>query len=166
MKRWLRRESSFYQTAGPRLRCFLGRRLQIALFCAVMCGASRATQLETDGPIRLTSVEGLVVNSWGKPVKDIEVTLSRDNKILLSTHTDQAGAFQFDHASGDYLFRVTRSENAPAARQIVVRMELVTLVQRKKLYVILGPGACTDACSSVLTSKQEFDKALRKLNRH
>ncbi len=86
--------------------------------------------------------------------------------MLLSTHTDPKGAFEFDHASGEYLFRVERSANAPAAREILVRMELATLVQRKKLYVILGPGACTDACSSIFTSKQEFDKALRKLNRH
>jgi Carboxypeptidase regulatory-like domain len=156
--------TSFCQTAGPRLRCFWGRTLHIALFSVVACCASHA-QLETAGPIRLSSVEGLVVNSWGKPVANLEVTLSQDGKVALKTHTDQAGAFQFDHASGDYLFQVTRSEYAPAARQIVARMELVTLMERKKLYVILGPGACMDACSSVLTSKQEFERSLRKLNR-
>jgi Carboxypeptidase regulatory-like domain len=156
----------FHQTAGHWLRCFLGRALLVALFCVAVCGASPATQLETNGPIHLTSVEGLVADSWGKPVANIEVTLSQDGKVVSKTHTDQAGAFQFDHASGNYLFQVARSENAPAARQIVVRMELVTLAQRKKLYVILGPGACLDACSSVLTSKQDFDKALKKMNRH
>jgi Carboxypeptidase regulatory-like domain len=165
MKRRLCGETSFYQTAGPRLRCFLGRALPLALLCVVICGASQR-QLESDGPIRLTAVKGLVVNTWGKPVANVEVTLSQDAKVVSKTRTDQAGAFQFDHASGDYLFQVARSEYAPAARQIVVRMELVTLAQQKKLYVIVGPGACMDECSSVLTSKRDFDQALRKLNRH
>jgi hypothetical protein len=165
MKRRLCGKSGFIQTAGPRLRYFLSRALELALFGVVVCGASHA-QLEINGPIRLTSVEGLVVNSWGKPVSNVEVTLSQDGKVVLKTHTDQVGAFQFDHASGDYLFEVARSEYAPAARRIVARMELVTLIERKKLYVILGPGACMDACSSVLTSKQEFNQTLRKLNRH
>jgi hypothetical protein len=165
MKRWSCRVTSFKRTAGLRLRCFLDYALQVALFCMTVCGASHA-QLETNGPIRLTSVEGLVVNTWGKPVANLEVSLSQDSKVVSKTRTDKTGVFQFDHISGDYLFQVARSEYAPAARQVVVRLELLTLAERKKLYVILGPGACMDACSSVLTSKREFDQALQHLNRH
>ncbi len=44
--------------------------------------------------------------------------------------------------------------------------EIVTVLERKKLYVVLGPGACQDACSSVFTNKRDFDKAIRKINRH
>jgi Carboxypeptidase regulatory-like domain len=165
MKRWSYRDTGSKKTAGLRLRCFLDLALQLALFCMVVSGTSQA-QLEKDGPIRLTSVEGLVVNTWGKPVANIEVTLSQDAKVVSKTRTDRAGAFQFDHASGDYLFQVVRSEYAPATRQVVVRLELVTLAERKKLYVILGPGACDDACSSIFTSKREFDQALQKMNRH
>jgi hypothetical protein len=165
MKRWLRRETSCDAAAGLRLRCSLDHALQIALFCVTVCGPSHA-QLETNGPVRLASVEGLVVNTWGKPVANLEVSLSQEAKVVSKTRTDKAGVFQFEHISGDYLFQVARSEYAPAARQVVVRMELVTLAERKKLYVILGPGACMDACSSVLTSKREFDQALQKLNRH
>jgi Carboxypeptidase regulatory-like domain len=165
MKRWLCRETSCKRAAGLRLRCFLRHALQIVLFCVTVCGASRA-QLETNGPIRLTSVEGLVVNTWGKPVANLEVSLSQDARVVSKTHTDKAGLFRFGHVSGDYLFQVARSEYAPAARQVVVRLELLTLAERKKLYVILGPGACMDACSSVLTSKREFDQALQNLNRH
>ena len=159
------RKSVMYQTAGHWLRCFLGRAAMVGLVCAPVCPASYG-QLDVKGPIHLISVEGLVVDTFGKPVANVEVSLARDNKVLLSTHTDKAGAFQIDHASGDYLFHVARSAYAPASQSIVVRLELVTLAQRKKLYVILGPGACADACSSVLTSKQEFEKTLRKLNKH
>jgi Carboxypeptidase regulatory-like domain len=165
MRRWLCRESNCDATAGLRLRCFLDHALQIALFCVTVCGTSHA-QIEIKGPVRLASVEGLVVNTWGKPVANLEVSLSQDAEVVSKTRTDNAGAFQFEHISGNYLFQVARSEYAPAARRVVVRLELVTLAERKKLYVILGPGACMDACSSVLTSKREFDQALQKLNRH
>jgi hypothetical protein len=165
MKRWLCRRTSLNQTAGLRLRYFLGRALQIALLGVTMRSALHA-QIAVESPIRVAHVEGYVVNSSGKPVANVEVTLSRDETVLLSTHTDLSGIFRFDHASGDYWFRVARSKYAPAARQIVVREEVVTLLQRKKLYVILGPGACMDECSSVFTSKREFDQVLRKTNRY
>lgn len=148
---------------GIWLRCFLGRMLALALVYVAFGGVSYA-QPDKDGPIRLMHVEGFVVNSHGTPVVNAEVTLSRDDKVRLSTRTDQSGAFHFDHAEGNYMFGVARTENAPAAHPIVVRAELATIVDRKKLYVVLGPGACEDACSSVYTSKQEFDHAIRKMS--
>ena len=54
----------------------------------------------------------------------------------------------------------------PQLREIVVTDEVVTALERKKLYVILGPGACQDECSLILTSKHDFDREIRKRNRH
>jgi hypothetical protein len=164
MKRAVSAKVGIFRQRGFWLRCFLGRTLLIALVCTALCGVTCAQQLEQDGPIRLAHAEGFVTNSYGKPVANVEVTLWRDDKVRMSTRTDQAGAFRFDHAEGNYVLRVARTENAPAARQIVVRGELATLLERKKLYVVLGPGACADECSSVYTSKQEFDHAIRKMN--
>jgi hypothetical protein len=59
---------------------------------------------------------------------------------------------------------VARTEYAPAVREIIVTDELITRAERKRLYVIVGPGACEDECSSVLTSKQQFEKAIRPGN--
>jgi hypothetical protein len=146
------------------LRCFLGGVIWI---CAFAAGSDAwGAQLDVPGPEHLTRVEGLVVNSSGKPVAGVEVTLVRDDTVAYRTRTDQSGAFRFEHVSGRYTFRVARSDNAPAAREIVVTEEIVTRVERKKLYVILGPGACMDECSSVLTSKREFERSLRQKNRH
>ena len=145
------------------LRCFLGG---IVLLC-IAGPCSLNAQLDVPGPERLTHVEGLVVNDAGRPVADLEVTLARDEQIAYRAGTDKAGEFRFEHVpAGHYLFRVKRSAAAPAERQIVVTDEVVTALERKKLYVILGPGACQDACSSVLTSKREFDRAIRKMSRH
>ena len=140
------------------LRCFLGCVMMVVL----VCGAAHAQQLDKDGPIRLTHVEGVVVSTRGVPAANVEVTLSQDDKIRASTRTDQAGKFHFDHVTGDYMFRVARTQNAPAAHAIVVRAEIATYLERKKLYVVLGPGACADECSLVVTSKEEFEHAIRK----
>ena len=164
MKRAANARTSISRQRGFWLRCFLGRMLLMALVCAALCGVAHAQQLEPDEPIRLARAEGIVANSYGKPVADVEVTLWRDDKVRMSTRTDQTGAFRFDHAEGSYVLRVARTENAPAARQIVVRAELATLLERKRLYVVLGPGACADECSSVYVSRQEFDHAIRKMN--
>jgi Carboxypeptidase regulatory-like domain len=150
--------------AGLWLRCFLGATIWAVLFLGGEPSVS--AQIDIPKPERLTHVEGIVVNSAGHPVADIEVTLTRDERVMYRTRTDGEGGFEFEHVSGQYLLRVKRSEYAPAAREIAVTDEIVTLLQRKKLYVILGPGACMDACSSVLTSKKDFDQAIRKKNRH
>jgi hypothetical protein len=145
------------------LRCFLGA----AFLCVTVCGVLQA-QVEVDKTEHIAKAEGLVVNSEGKPVTHVEVVLAQDGKPVYTTRTDDRGAFGFDHASGRYTFRVARTaEYAPAVRDVVVNFEIASSVERKKLYVIVGPGACEDACSSVFTSKSEFKKAIKKKkNRH
>jgi len=86
-------------------------------------------------------------------------------KLELSTRTDQSGAFQFEKVKGDYLFQIARTKYAPAERAIFVTDEIITHLERKKLYVILGPAACQDECSAVLTSKRDFDETLRRNRR-
>jgi hypothetical protein len=146
------------------LRCFLGRAFLLALSCAFVQPAAHA-QLEIDGPIHLTHVEGIVANTSGARVPNAEVTLSRDGKVMQTTHTDQSGAFHFEHASGRFTLQVGRTQNAPAVREILASDELLTHIERKKLYVIVGPGACADACSSFFTSKDQFERALKRTNR-
>jgi hypothetical protein len=146
------------------LRCFLSGAIW-SILCLAGSNLSNA-QIEIPGPEHLIHVEGYVVNAAGHPVVNAEVTLVRDEKVAFRTRTDKLGGFRFEHVSGAYLFRVERSEYAPAAREIVVRDELVTRLERKRLYVIVGPGACMDECSSVFTSKREFDQAIREKSRH
>jgi hypothetical protein len=163
MRRRVTSTSILARPAGPRLRCFLSGTFWI-LLCVAGVTALNA-QVDIPGPERLSHVEGYVVNPVGRPVADVEVTLAENDKVAYRTKTDKSGEFRFDHVSGQYTFRVARSEYAPAIREIVVTDEVVTALERKKLYVILGPGACADACSAVLTSKREFDRAIREKKR-
>jgi hypothetical protein len=161
MKRRVLYRSVLARPAGLWLRYFLSA----AIFLAAAAWLN--AQVDIPGPERLTHVEGAVVNSSGHPAADLAVTLLRDGKVTYQTQTDKSGEFKFEHvAAGPYLFRVARSKDAPAERQIVVTEEIVTVLQRKKFYILLGPGACQDACSAIFTSKKDFDKAVRKNNRH
>jgi hypothetical protein len=142
------------------LRCFLGGAIWTAVISVPRVGLS--APIDIPGPEHLTYVEGLVVNSQGHPVGDVGITLDRDGKVAYQTKTSQSGEFHFEHVSGHYTFRVARSDYAPAVREVVVTDEIITRVERKKLYVIVGPGACMDECSAVLTNKREFDQTIRR----
>jgi len=142
------------------LRCFLN-----GAFCIWLCvagGSALNAQVDVPGPERLSHVVGIVVNPVGLAAVDVEVTLNANDKVLYQTKTDKSGEFRLDPIKGQYTFHVVRSEYAPAVRDVVVTDEIVTALARKKLYVVLGPGACADACSAVLTSKKEFDREIRK----
>ena len=134
--------------------------------CFVLLIQRAHAQLDLPKAMHLTHVEGFVATSQGKPLVNTEVTLVRDETVAHATRTDNAGAFHFDHVSGRYSFHVARSDYAPAVREIYVEPEIVTSLQRKKLYVIVGPGACMDECSSVFSNKHDFDRAIQKMNRH
>ena len=147
---------------GFRLRGFLG----LAFFCVAAFGGLHA-QVEVDKPEHIAKAEGRVVNSQGKPLAHAEVTLNQDGKPVYTTHTDDRGAFRFDHADGRFTFRVARTtEYSPAAKEVVIDFQIASSLARKRLYVIVGPGACEDACSSVFTSEGEFKKAIKKKNKH
>ena len=146
------------------LRYFLGA----AICLAVMCGAERiSAQIDIPGPERLSHVSGIVVDPVGHRMADLKISLLQDDKLAYETQTDAQGRFKFEHVrAGAFTLRIDRTKFAPASRQIVVTDEVVTYLERKKLYVILGPAQCEDACSAVLTSKKEFDREVRKNNRH
>ena len=155
------RDFGVHKRRGFWLRCFLNVAILILLATST-CFA----QLDIPKPERLTHVEGIIVSPEGHPMPDILVSLFRDEKVSAETRTDKSGEFEFEKVrSGSYVFRVPRTQYAPAARDIVVTDEIVTHLARKKLYVVLGPGACQDECSAVLTSKKDFDKALRRNRR-
>jgi hypothetical protein len=123
-------------------------------------------QLDIPGPLHLTHVAGYVYNDHGKPVPNAEITLVRDNAVAYTTRTDKSGAFRIDGVTGAYTFHVGRTAYAPASREINVQFEVITGIERRKLYVIVGPGTCKDECSAVYPSKHEFDRAIKEKNRH
>ena len=152
-------------TTGRRgfwLRCFLGA---IVPAGALFAGGSAHGQPDAVKPIHLVHLRGVVVNPKGQPVANADVSLLRDDRVAYATHTDGAGRFAFEHVDGHYVFRVKTGEYSIAVRNVVVEFEMAALT-RRQLYVILGPGACSDDCSSVLTSKGEFERVIRRNTRH
>jgi hypothetical protein len=119
-----------------------------------------------EGPLHVAHIQGIVVNGRGKPVAGAKVTLERAEKVAYETKTDDSGRFDFDHVSGQYLLHVNRTEYAGASREVIVGEALMTVMRRNTIYVIAGPGACTDDCSSVFASKSEFDRIIKRNNGH
>ena len=156
------RHFDFHRQRGFWLRCFLSGAILL------LAGIQASAQLDLPKPERLAHVEGIVFDPDGHPMPGIEVALVKADTVTLkfNTRTDQSGAFHFDKIKGDYFFQVARTQYAPAERAIFVTDEIVTRLEHKKLYVVLGPGACQDACSAVLTSKRDFDRIIRKNSRH
>jgi hypothetical protein len=146
---------------GFRLRCFLG--LTLAAFCM---GAIAHAQLDMPKPFRVSHFEGLVMSPYGKPVENADISLTQNGRAVFSTRTDVAGHFKLDDVAGQFVFRVKTPDYSVVAREVVIGFELATAIHGNRLYVILGPGACSDDCSSVFTRKGDFEKAMRKLARH
>ena len=147
------------------LRCFLSPAVLVFAVWLASSGMSRA-KVESQGPIHLWRLHGVLVSPEGKPLENVEVTLVRDGAIAYKTQTDSAGQFAFDHVYGHFQLHIDRTKYSPLDREVIVGIETAEL-SRKMLYVIAGPGACTDDCSSVFTSKNEFQKTIqRKTQRH
>ncbi len=155
----------FAIAAGPRLRCFLSSVLLILAGWLLLSPQLHA-QLTPEGALHVARFQGIVVNSHGNPVAGAKVTLERGEMVKFGTTTDDSGRFRFDHVSGQYLLHVERTEYAGASREVVVGEALMFLMRRNTIYVIAGPGACTDDCSSFFASRNEFDRAIKRNNGH
>jgi hypothetical protein len=150
-----------------RRRNHISRTLAIGLTIAICIAASAPSfaNVESQPPIHLWRLHGLLVTPEGKPLPNVSVTLSRDNKPVAKTTTDTKGEFAFDHVYGHFQLHIDRTKYSPLDREVVVGIETAELA-RKMLYVIAGPGACADDCSSVFTSKSEFQRKIRENTTH
>ncbi len=148
------------------LRCFLGRACLAIAMCLAAVGLAWA-KVEEPGPMHLWRLHGFYMNPAGKPMENVEITLMRDGVIRYKTRTDAAGRFGFDHVSGRYWLQIAKAnDHSQLSREIIVGLETATVLKRNTLYVIAGPGACTDDCSSVYTSRSDFEKAVRRNTGH
>jgi hypothetical protein len=106
------------------------------------------------------------VDARGNPIPGAAVTLDQDGKVRYSTRTDRAGKFEIKHATGRYTLHVNKMGYSTVGREVIVGVEALTYLHGGTLYVIAGPGACSDDCSSVFTSKSKFDQAIRRNTGH
>ena len=150
---------------GRWLRCFLGK----ACFAATLYLAAPGflcAKVEPAAPLHLWRIHGLFVNPAGRPIENVEVALVRDGNTRYTTKTDASGRFAFDHVYGRYSLHIEKSKDYSQLSREVIVGEAATVLRGNTLYVIAGPGACTDDCSSVFTSKSDFEKAVRRNTEH
>jgi hypothetical protein len=143
------------------LRCFLGRACFAMAVLLGLAGFAWA-KVEPPGPLHLWRLHGFFTDRSGKPIGNAEVTLIRNGATLYQTKTDGSGRFAFDHVYGRYSLHIEKAKDYSELSREVIVGEAATVVRSHQLYVIAGPGACTDDCSSVFTSRSEFDRTVRR----
>ncbi len=146
------------------------RRIDRAILIVALAGLGAAcsahAQLDVPGPMHLAHVHGVYVNAKGDPIQGAEVTLQRNDKVLYTTRTDGGGRFAFQRVTGHFSLRANMKGYSPLDREVIVGLDAVMYLRNETLYVIAGPGACTDDCSSVFTSKSKFQQAIRRNKEH
>jgi hypothetical protein len=164
MIRRLSRDFGLHPQRSFWLRCFLenGLRGWFVLAAVVLTPVAPASaQIAADPPFHLAHLKGIYTDSHGSPIADATVTLDQDDRVKYSTRTDRAGRFEIKHVVGRYWLHVHRDGFAPVGRQVIVGLEAATYLHGSTLYMIAGPGACTDDCSKVFTSKGRYEQAIR-----
>lgn len=146
------------------LRCFLGRACVVLALFLLACGSSWA-RVEGVGTLHMWRLHGVYLDATGKPLANVVVMLQRGGRVAYRTTTDKTGHFDFPKAYGHYLLHIDHSQYSQLSREVVIGVDMAML-HRTHLYVIAGPGGCTDDCSSVFTSKSEFERALRRDSEH
>jgi hypothetical protein len=141
-----------------------------SLFACLLTGfvtsVAAQAQIAAPRPYHLAHVRGVFVDAKGNPIPGAAITLAKDDKVMYSTRTDRAGRFEIKHVTGRYRLHLDRTGYAMVDRQVIVGLEAATYLHGSTLYMIAGPGACSDDCSKVFTSKGKFDQAIRENTRH
>jgi hypothetical protein len=137
-------------------------RLTLLLLFASMMATVAPAQVQPPGPYHLARLRGVFVDEQGNPIPDAAVSLDQDDKAIYSTKTDRTGRFEIKHASGRFSLHIDKSGYSIVRREVIVGVEAATYLHIETLYVISGPGACTDDCSQIFTSESKFEKAIRK----
>ena len=147
------------------LRCFLGNAL---LALAVLPGRVR-TRLGPKSNPRAPSISGVCTASSSTPKAIRSPTSPSPSRATTSSSPKPPPTamadFAFDHVYGHFQLHIDRTHYSPLDREVIVGIETAEL-SRKMLYVIAGPGACTDDCSSVFTNKNEFQKTIHRNTQH
>jgi hypothetical protein len=142
------------------LRRFLGGTPFLSLVFGLAPGMAPA-QIAPPAPFHLAHLRGVFVDAKGNPITGATVSLDRDEKVIYSTRTDRAGRFEIKHVTGRFGLHVDMKGYSRVDRQVIVGLEAETYLHGSTLYMIAGPGACTDDCSKVFTSRGKFDQAIR-----
>ena len=135
------------------------------LLTGFLTAVAAQAQIEAPRPYHLAHVRGVFVDAKGNPIQGAAVTLDKDDEVMYSTRTDRVGRFEIKHVSGRYRLHVDMKGYSTVDRQVIVGLEAETYLHGSTLYMIAGPGACTDDCSKVFTSRGKFDEAIRENTR-
>jgi hypothetical protein len=137
-------------------------RVPIIAAAMLLClGIAAHAQPDPPELLHLARLHGVFVNAKGKPIANAVITLVQNQKVAYSAKTDASGKFEIRHVSGRYRLQMRSPGYSPVNRDVIVGLEAFMYLRSSMIYIIAGPGACTDDCASVFTDKSTFNQQLK-----
>jgi len=134
----------------------------VALF--VMISVQASAQVDcVYKTLRLSSVHGVAVDFYGRPIPEAVVSLSKKGSEAFETKTDALGRFSFRNMSGHYDFFVKARGFSEAWSPVDVGFNIRDLFHSNTLRVIVSVGS--PVCPTLTTSKREFQNKIAAFNR-
>ena len=146
--------TAFQRQRGFWLRCFLGS-LVVLLSCAVL---AQALSCVSPGNLTVATVEGLVTDLSGEPLSGAVVSLTAESGAQLKATTATSGHFHFNADPGSYRLQAFVPNFQSIATTITV-VPATSSSHARTLYILLGLHG--SYCSTITTSKKQFDKTVR-----
>ncbi len=146
------------------LRCFLGGVIVILAGMGPVAVSSHAQCVERT--IRVSRIQGLVLDSYGSPIPNVMIELKSEDKIVATATADETGRFSIPAPPGKYeLVAKARGFDTTHA-SLDLGNDLVRAFRPTRLFMILDVGKATlDQCSFTTTSRRQFDKVIRENTR-
>lgn len=158
MNQRVQTNSLLQQTAGLRLRCFLGAALVLGL---INVGGFALAQVDCvqNHTLKVGNIQGVVVDPFGTAIPDAVVTVTDRTGRVSSTKTDAEGRFSIRVPREFYKFKATVRALKEGEVELVVRRSLWISLERKRLYVVLGLAG--SYCPWVTTNQKDFEYNIR-----
>ena len=119
-----------------------------------------------DRVIRVSRVQGGVLDSYGRPIPNVVIELKSEDKIVATTTGNETGSFSIPAPPGKYELAANARGFETGFASLEVGTDLVRAFKPARLFVILDVGMATlDQCTFSTTSRREFDKVIRENTR-
>lgn len=144
--------------SGLGVSSFVGSAVSILLVLSFPAWVRAQVDCVWPATIHLSRVVGRVVDPFGAPIPDVQVSLNDADRVVGTVRTDAQGAFTLKVPAGKYQMRAELKLFAPLQVDLEVGQDVVHVVHSSFLNVILGLRG--SFCSWATTSKSEFQNEI------
>jgi Carboxypeptidase regulatory-like domain len=109
--------------------------------------------------IRVTRIQGHVLDPSGVPIPTAVVSLSRDEKVIATTQTGEAGDFSIRVPAGEYEVRIKAKNFDQLHFRVLSGEDVSSVFRRSDIRAVLSIAHIS--CPWATTSNKEFQQELK-----